>query len=187
MSIEDPNEVPEVWRPHFAAQRIEFTFRDLDRNVPGVALNTIRRALLGIGTPSRRVASAIAGALGISEEEFNATRAKVTGDTPTAPFTLPTSADLLNQRERDAVLSVVHALLDARDRHADQPTPASPPATPPRAPRPKDEKTRAGDKPACYLLLRGRVFPRSVPCPVFRCEMRSDLHFLVELRGLEPL
>ena len=144
VSIEEPSDVPEVWRSYFARQRIEFTFRDLDRNVEGVSLNTIRRALLGIGTPSRRVAETIARELGISAEEFYATRAKVNGAEPTTPFTLPTSADLLNQRERDAVLSVVHALLDARDRHATQPsdTPAeeqgasSSPHT--------DEKTQSG-------------------------------------------
>lgn len=131
MSIEDPQDVPEVWRPHFARQRIEFTFRDLDRNVEGVALNTIRRALLGVGSPSRRVVAAIAGALGMTPDEFQATRAKVAGEEPTTPFTLPTSADRLNRRERDAVLSVVHALLDARDRHADHDT--DPSADPPAA------------------------------------------------------
>ncbi len=120
MSIEDPQDVPEVWRPHFARQRIAFTFRDLDRNVEGVALNTIRRALQGVGSPSRRVVTAIAEALDITPDEFMATRAKVTGEEPTTPFTLPSRADQLNRRERDAVLSIVHALLDARDRH-DQP------------------------------------------------------------------
>lgn len=146
MSIEEPSDVPEVWRSYFARQRIEFTFRDLDRNVEGVSLNTIRRALLGIGTPSRRVAETIAHELGISAEEFYATRAKVNGAEPTTPFTLPTSADLLNQRERDAVLSVVHALLDARDRHATQPsdTPAEEQGTP--SPPHTDEKTQGDDK-----------------------------------------
>lgn len=144
MSIEEPNDVPEVWRSYFARRRIEFTFRDLDRNVEGVALNTIRRALLGIGTPSRRVVTALASELGMTEEEFYATRAKVSGDTPTTPFTLPTSADLLTQRERDAVLSVVHALLDARDRHAEQPaTPTPQPRTPSEAD--EDEKTEDYD------------------------------------------
>ncbi|GAA2376221.1 helix-turn-helix transcriptional regulator [Gordonia cholesterolivorans] len=117
MSIEDPQDVPDVWRQHFKRQNIEFTYRDLDRNVEGVALNTIRRALQGIGTPSRRVAASIADALGMTADEFYATRAKVSGDEPTTPFTLPTRADLLNQRERDAVLGIVNALLDARDRH----------------------------------------------------------------------
>lgn len=116
VSIEEPNDVPEVWRPYFRSQRIEFTFRDLDRNVEGVALNTIRRALLGIGDPSRRVVAAIAEALALTPEQFSAIRSKVNGAEPTAPFVLPTRADLLNQRERAAVVEIVNALLDARER-----------------------------------------------------------------------
>ena len=121
MSIEDPQDVPEAWRPHFARRRIEFTFRDLDRATEGVALNTIRRALLGIGDPSKRVVGAISDALGITPDEFLATRSAVTGERPTTSFVLPARADQLNRRERDAVLSIVNALLDARDRHAEQP------------------------------------------------------------------
>lgn len=154
MSIEDPQDVPDVWRQHFKRQNIEFTYRDLDRNVEGVALNTIRRALQGIGTPSRRVSAKIAEALGITPDEFYATRAKVNGNEPTTPFTLPTRADLLNQRERDAVLGIVNALLDARDRADEHATDtADPPATEPGAPGTEDEKTR---KPTSLSAHRSR-------------------------------
>lgn len=141
MSIEDPQDVPEAWRPHFARRRIEFTFRDLDRATEGVALNTIRRALLGIGDPSKRVVGAISDALGITPDEFLATRSTVTGEQPTTSFVLPARADQLNRRERDAVLSIVNALLDARDRHAEQPaTDTADPTAAARAQGTEDQK-----------------------------------------------
>lgn len=152
MSIEDPQDVPDVWRQHFKRQNIEFTYRDLDRNVEGVALNTIRRALQGIGTPSRRVAAKIADALGMTPDEFYATRAKVSGDEPTTPFTLPTRADLLNQRERDAVLGVVHALLDARDRHDTDTKPASDADRPPASGTPREDDE--GEKTARVVHIK---------------------------------
>lgn len=149
MSVDEPNEVPEVWRPYFAQRRISFTFRDLHRNVEGVSLNTVRRALLGIGSPSRRVVNIIAGALGIDDAEFQATRAKVNGTDPTTPFTLPARADLLNQRERDAILDIVGALLDARDRYADQSDNNTDPSKKQGASCEADqvEKTWEGDSP----------------------------------------
>lgn len=146
MSIEDPQDVPEAWRPHFARRRIEFTFRDLDRATEGVALNTIRRALLGIGDPSKRVVGAISDALGITPDEFLATRSTVTGEQPTTSFVLPARADQLNRRERDAVLSIVNALLDARDRHAEQPaTDTADPTPTARAQGTEDQKIKPTD------------------------------------------
>ncbi|MGO3325358.1 hypothetical protein [Gordonia sp. (in: high G+C Gram-positive bacteria)] len=161
MSIDEPQDVPDVWRPHFARQRIEFTFRDLDRQVEGVALNTIRRALQGVGDPSRRVVAAISEALGITPDEFAETRATINGEQPSTSFTLPSRADQLNRRERDAVLTIVNALLDARDRNAELSADTATPSTAqPRASRAEDEKTGA-DAPG-MLPISGDSEPRTV-------------------------
>lgn len=150
MSIDNPNEVPEQWWPYFRKQGMDgLTFRELARRVDGVALTTIVRALTGVGQPTRRVIDKIAPALGMTAERFNQVRADVIGAQHHEPFQLPQRADELDTRERDLITGLVHALLDARDRHAAQPTtPADPPAEAPRTPGTQNQKTRAGDKPA---------------------------------------
>ena len=117
MSVDNPRDVPDQFREHFERREIDpFTYRALHRKVKGIGLNSVVRALSGEGRLTPRVTEAVADALGITPEKLLELR----GDPVTAPFQLPARASQLNQRERDAVLSIVHALLDARDRH-DQP------------------------------------------------------------------
>ncbi len=150
MSMDNPSEVPEQWWPYFRKQGMDgLTFRELDRKVDGVSLTTIVRALTGVGQPTRRVIEKVAGALGMTPERFNRVRADVIGARHREPFQLPQRADELEDHERELITGLVHALLDARDRNDATDTPADhPPAEEPRTPRPEDEKTRAGDKPA---------------------------------------
>ncbi|UQE74240.1 helix-turn-helix domain-containing protein [Gordonia sp. PP30] len=151
VSMDNPSEVPEQWWPYFRKQGMDgLTFRELDRKVDGVSLTTIVRALTGVGQPTRRVIEKIAGALGMTPERFNRVRADVIGARHREPFQLPQRADELEDHERELITGLVHALLDARDRHADQsPTPADPPAEATRTPGPPSEgkKTSAGYKP----------------------------------------
>lgn len=114
MSVDNPRDVPDQFREHFERREIDpFTYRALHRKVKGVGLNSVVRALSGEGRLTPRVSKAVADALGITPEKLLELR----GDPVTVPFQLPARASQLNQRERDAVLGVVHALLDARDRY----------------------------------------------------------------------
>lgn len=115
VSIDNPREVPEQWHPHFEKLGIELSYRALERKAEGVGLNTIVRALTGEGKATSKTVSAISVALGITPEKFHELR----GAPVATPFTLPSRASQLNQRERDAILGVVHAILAAKeDRHA---------------------------------------------------------------------
>src|SRR5699024_10409804 len=106
VSIENPKDVPEQWRPIFDRRGIEFTYRALSRRAEGVSLNTIVRALTGAGKTTDRVAGKLSDALGISAERFYELR----GVPVEEPFSLPARASQLSARERDAVMGVVDAI-----------------------------------------------------------------------------
>lgn len=115
VSIENPQDVPEQWRPYFKKRDIEFTFRALERKVQSVAPGTIIRALTGQGKPTGRTVDAIAEALGITSEKFYELR----GEPVAEPFILSGRASQLTHQERAAVRSVVDAILNAKEsRHA---------------------------------------------------------------------
>ncbi len=115
MSIENPEDVPEVWRTYFDDRGIEFSFRALHRKVEdSVSLNTVIRALTGEGTSIKRVVSALADELGVSPERFTAIREELAGTRPVEPFILPARANQLTEPERKAVVGVVNAILNAR-------------------------------------------------------------------------
>lgn len=156
VSVDNPRDVPEQYRPLFEKRGIDFTYRALHRKVEGVGLNSVVRALTGQGRLSDRVAEGVSAALGVTPNELHALR----GHPIAEPFQLPVRASELNQRERDAVLGVVRALLDARDLHdTDQPASDAdrPPASGTQGETHKDEKTSGrivriagqprGDKP----------------------------------------
>lgn len=117
MSLEAPKDIPEIWRPHFDQRGVDFTFSALARQVDGVSINTIIRALTGEGTPTRRVATKIGAALGVSADEFYRTRSELVGDEKPEPFHLPPRASNLAVSDRRVVVSVVDALLGRRDPH----------------------------------------------------------------------
>lgn len=115
MSIEEPEDVPNVWRNHFDKRGLEFTFRDLHRKVDDeISLNTVIRALTGEGSSTNRVVDKLSAQLGISAEKFRAIRAGISGTRPLEPFTLPDRASQLDKRERAVVIGVVNAILNAR-------------------------------------------------------------------------
>lgn len=116
MSIEEPEDVPEVWRGHFENRGLNFTFRDLHRKVDdGISLNTVIRALTGEGTSTNRVVTALSNELGISADTFRAIRRELSGSRQLEPFTLPDRASQLDKRERAVVIGVVNAILNARE------------------------------------------------------------------------
>ncbi|MFA4080529.1 hypothetical protein ONA92_02285 [Mycobacteroides salmoniphilum] len=121
MSIDNPRDVPEQWRAAFDRKGIEFTFRALESKVPGVALNTIIRALSGEGKTSERVIRAISTALGITTERFYELR----GEPVREPFILPSRANQLSGPERAVVRDVINAILDARDEQRVDPAAGS--------------------------------------------------------------
>lgn len=127
MSIDQPTDVPTPWRTHFDAQGIEFTFRALERRIGSLSISTVVRALTGTGQPTRRVATLIADALGITEDEFEATRRQlVPTELIVEPFRLPQRADSLTRSERATVLSVIDAILTATHTTTTSATTAEP-------------------------------------------------------------
>lgn len=129
VSIEEPEDVPEVWRAHFDKRGLAFTFRDLHRKVEtNMSLNTVIRALTGEGTSTNRVIDALSAELGISPERFKTVRAEITGNRPLEPFTLPDRANQLDKRERAVVIGVVNAILNAHQspNQSEVGTPADP-------------------------------------------------------------
>lgn len=147
MSVDNPRDVPEQYRPLFEKRGIDFTYRALHRKVEGVGLNSVVRALTGQGRLSDRVAEGVSAALGVTPNELHALR----GHPIAEPFQLPVRASELNQRERDAVLGIVNALLDARDRH-DTDQPASDADRPPASGTPRGAEQ--GEKTARVVHIK---------------------------------
>lgn len=143
VSIENPQDVPEQWRPYFKKRDIEFTFRALERKVQSVAPGTIIRALTGQGKPTGRTVAAISEALGITTEKFYELRGEPAAD----PFILSGRASQLTTTERAVVRSVVDAILNAKEaRHAISADSSTPSGTPPQG-GPPEEALPPGDNP----------------------------------------
>lgn len=133
MSIEAPQDIPEIWRPYFDRRGIELTFRALERRTQMGSPNTVVRALTGVGTPTRRVATKIGDALGITADEFFRIRSEIVapGAPVDDPFHLPQRANRLTLADRRTVVSVVDAILGGShtydtptaDSTATEPTP----------------------------------------------------------------
>lgn len=138
--VSESNLPPEQWRPLFDKAGIEFGYRPLAARA-GLTHTRVHRLIRGGGTTPEAIKQ-VADALGVAPSKVRALR-----DEPAdvEPFTLPDDAGRLTHDERNVVRAVVRALLDARDRHADQPTPAAPPAATTRTPGAEDEKNRAAD------------------------------------------
>lgn len=132
-------------RPLFDGAGIEFGYRPLATRA-GLTHTRVHRLLRGGGTTDEAI-QLVADAFGVKSSKVRELRGEPAVEVE--PFTLPDDAGRLTHDERNVVRAVVRALLDARDRHAAQPTtPADPPAEAPRTPGTKVEKTRAGDRPA---------------------------------------
>lgn len=122
MGIDEPQAVPDAWHRYFKKRGIEPKFRALHQRVEDhLALNTVIRALTGDGTSSKRVVKKLADELGITPAQFNTVRATLAGQKPVEPFSLPDRAAQLDKRERAVITSMINALLDARNKSADQP------------------------------------------------------------------
>lgn len=138
----DPNLPGEQWRALFDAKGIEFGYRPLATRA-GMNHTRVRRVLRGEGTTEDAIRQ-VATALGTSPARVHELRGEPAVEHQ--PFTLPDDAGKLNDREREVIRAMVRVLLDARDRHADQPADTAPPAQQGTSSSPsKDEKTDAGD------------------------------------------
>ena len=148
MSIENPDEVPTPWRTYFTKRGIEPTFRALHRKVEdSMSLNTVIRALTGEGTSTKRVATRLAEELGISLEKFQGIRSELTGDVRGVPFDLPARADQLDPAERAAVVGVINAILNARDKSNAVPTDQTAQSDAPETGNEGEEDDDDGDRP----------------------------------------
>lgn len=98
----------------------------------GLVHETVRRIFNGDGRPSETTLAKIADAVGGSLAQMRLLNGRPAGEPE--PFVLPPEANQLTQRERQVVLAMVRALLQASDRGAvtetdhDQsgPTPSAP-------------------------------------------------------------
>lgn len=145
MRVSESNLPPERWRPLFDAIDVEFGYRPLANKI-GMDHTRLRRCLLGGGTSAETVQK-VADAFGVDPGRVRELRGEGR-DAVVEPFTLPDDAGRLTHDERNVIRSMVRALLDARDRHATQPsdTPAEEQGTPGEAP--EGEKSRGGESPS---------------------------------------
>ena len=152
--VSESNLPPERWRPLFDAIDVEFGYRPLANKI-GMDHTRLRRCLLGGGTSAETVQK-VADAFGVDPGRVRELRGEGR-DAVVEPFTLPDDAGRLTHDERNVIRSMVRALLDARDRHATQPsdTPAEEQGTPGKAH--KDEKSALDDVQAASLELADRV------------------------------
>lgn len=143
--VSDPTFPPEQWRPLFDKIGVEFGYRPLANRI-GMEHTKLRRLLLGGGTSAATVRQ-VADAFGVSPEKVRELRAEP-ASTAVEPFTLPDDAGKLNYSERRVILSMVRALLDARDRTDEHsPSQSDPPDTEQGAPGEahQDQKTKPTD------------------------------------------
>lgn len=143
--VSESNLPPEHWRPLFDAIGVEFGYRPLANKI-GMDHTRLRRCLLGGGTSAETVQK-VADAFGVDPGRVRELRGEGR-DAVVEPFTLPDDAGRLTHDERNVIRAMVRALLDARDRHATQPsdTPAEEQGTPSEAP--EGEKNRDGGSPS---------------------------------------
>lgn len=80
----------------------------------GLAHETVRRILRGVGRPSETTIEKLAAAIGGSVPQMRLLAGRPAGELE--PFVLPAEANRLGRREREVVRSMVQALLDASDR-----------------------------------------------------------------------
>ncbi|QDM56390.1 transcriptional repressor [Gordonia phage Sidious] len=137
-TVSDPNLPPEQWRPLFDALGIEFGYRPLATRAD-MNHTRVRRVLRGEGT-SEDAIRLVADALDVSPAKVHELRGEPAVERE--PFILPDDAGRLTDREREVIRAMVRALIEAKDRHADQP---ATPTTLPRAPleATEDQKTFA--------------------------------------------
>ncbi|WP_345314138.1 hypothetical protein [Gordonia alkaliphila] len=137
--MSESNLPPEQWRPLFDGASIEFGYRPLATRA-GLTHTRVHRLLRGGGTTDEAI-QLVADAFGVKSSKVRELRGEPAVEVE--PFTLPDDAGRLTHDERNVVRAVVRALLDARDRHAAQPTtPADPPAEAPRTPCTDDESEK---------------------------------------------
>lgn len=88
----------------------------------GVAVETVRKLVYGIGTPRTDTVERVAHALGLDiriVSDWSGQHRAVA-----APFTLPTEAALLDERERDVITELVRVMTAGRrSTHAQQQEP----------------------------------------------------------------
>ncbi|AMS03203.1 immunity repressor [Gordonia phage Eviarto] len=150
-TVSDPNLPPEQWRPLFDALGIEFGYRPLATRAD-MNHTRVRRVLRGEGT-SEDAIRLVADALGVSPAKVHELRGEPAVERE--PFILPDDAGRLTDRERDVIRAMVRALIEAKDRHADQP---ATPTTLPRAPLEAAE----GQKTFAVLMVRSDEGPAVV-------------------------
>lgn len=98
--------IPDAWRVAFERRGLH-SGRDLARAMD-VSPQTVQRLLHG-GPTSKETIDAAAMTLGVSPNEIRRWRQ----ERPRQPFVLPPEADDLDEKQRQVVLSVVRAILDA--------------------------------------------------------------------------
>lgn len=102
------SELPEPWNQAAEQAGIRQTLRGLaDRSQ--VPHTTVRRLILGIGTPSASTIAKVSDALGVDVSRW--VGRKATGD----PYVGPDASRHLNERQRAALTELINALLDEED------------------------------------------------------------------------
>lgn len=99
--------IPPQWQPYFDARQIE-GYRELGRKAQ-IDWTRARRVVIGGGTTDEAV-KAVADTLGIPTRKVWELR----NQPVPAPFVLPDQAGHLNRRERDAILTIVNALIESK-------------------------------------------------------------------------
>ncbi len=114
--VSESNLPPESWRPLFDRAGIEFGFRPL-ANRSGLTHTRVHRLIRGGGTTNEAIEQ-VAEVLGVAASKIRELRGEPAVEVD--PFTLPDEAGRLTDSERAVIRSMVRALLNARDGHAER-------------------------------------------------------------------
>lgn len=114
--VSESNLPPESWRPLFDRAGIEFGYRPLATR-SGMTHSRVHRLIKGGGTTNEAIKQ-IAEALGVQASKIRELRGEAAVEVE--PFTLPDEAGRLTDGERAVIRSMVRALLNARDGHAER-------------------------------------------------------------------
>lgn len=107
---------PEPWRPLYEGIGVDFGYRQLANRI-GMDHTTLRRLLKG-GRTSEATIRKVADAFHVTPAKIRELRGE-SAALEYEPFVLPDDAGRLNEKERRVIMSVIRALLDAKNEASD--------------------------------------------------------------------
>ena len=110
MSKHEPQGIPDSWHELFESAGIKPSYRALAAKTHSLDHTRTRRVILGLGTTDSAI-SQVAEALQTTPAVIQDLR----GEEPTEPFELPDRARHLTRRQREAIITVIDAMLDSAD------------------------------------------------------------------------